>query len=151
MINVEREKVLSNYQFLPLNAFNGDFKSKMSLIEEKLLNPKIDKFFQTINRNKHDFDYFDYGKVFTDVEFENVQFKNGEKSFIQFYIYEHLLADIKKTKNGVVFRPKYCLTFDKALIDNSKGYGEFKLGSKPIFYFIFIDFQEFLQTLKNIS
>jgi hypothetical protein len=151
MINVNRNNALSNYHFFPLDAFKGNFEGKMSSIEENLLKPKIEKFFQAINRNKHDFDYFDYSKVFTDVEFKNSQFKNEGKSFIQFYIYEHILADVKKTKKGIEFRPKYCLTFDKDLIDNSKGYGEFKLGSKPIFYFVFIDFQEFLHTLKSIT
>ena len=155
MIDIDVKVVLSPYQFIPLNAFKGDFTDKSTIIAEKFIMPKINKFFEVINQSIEKFDYFSYEDVFSDVEFMNKQFNCNGKSFVQYYIYERLMVDVTKSVNDKVnFKPKYCITFDKDLTPTfaeGSTYGYMSLGKKPILYFIFIDFQEFLHFLKKFN
>ncbi len=153
MIQVDKQSVIGLLRFIPLEAFNISVDANIEVITEQFLKPKINSFFKKIEENQQNFEYFPYEKVFSDADFLNKQFKYKEKSFVQFYIYTHLMPEIKKSNTGKVdFKAKYCLTFDRDLTPNKSEdiyWGTLKLGAKPILYFIHLDFQEFLSFIKN--
>ena len=155
MINIDKKTVLSLFQFIPLEAFRGNFVTKNEVITKEFLEPKIEKFFSFIGELQIDYEYFPYEKIFSDVEFLNKQFRCEDKSFVQYYIYEHLMSEVTKSiSQKVDFKPKYCLTFDKDLTpesENGSHYGYLTLGTKHILYFIHIDFQEFLSFIKKLN
>ncbi len=75
-----------------------------------------------------------------DLNFKEVEFK---------YFYDYVLNDIKKESNRIHHTIKYCVTLDQKDTDKicektEIKYSEILLNKKPIFYFIYLDFQEIM-------
>ena len=148
MIATQSNIVLS--QFVPTLVFRVDYKEEVTA---NFINPLVDRFFSSIKQERSNFDEIDYSSMFTDVEFENTSFNIGGESFVKYYLYNQVLKNVSKLDGSIIFRLRYCLTFDKVLTPKSKEgihYGILKLGEEPILYFIYIDFQEFLSAIKKL-
>lgn len=152
MIDINVNEVASNYLFLPLNSFKGNFSPIIPEVENLIIKPRLSLFFKNISKKPEDLDYLLYNDVFSDVEFKDKEFSYNNKSFVQYYIYEVLFKGIGKSKfSKVEYKPKYCITFDKDLVDSNLGYGTLKLGAIPVLYFVYIDFQEVFTELKKFK
>lgn len=116
------------------------------LVNELFLLTIIQKFFSD-KGGIENFCELDPDKLKTEIEFEK------DKNYVKTYIYKEIIDEIKKQDKKVVFRPKYVITFDKELSDYDEEknirYGVIRLGSQPILYYIYIDYQELIQFIKS--
>lgn len=115
-------------------------------INNKLIKPKIKKFFDSLNINYYH-EIHETGTV-SDLDFKIVDFS---------FFYEKVFFDISKTDMTVNVIPKYCITVDKnnckILCPKTNIYHDLiVLNKTPVLYFIYVDINEiitFMRQCKN--
>ncbi|HBK82408.1 MAG TPA: hypothetical protein DDZ41_02240 [Flavobacterium sp.] len=118
-----------------------------SLIEQKLILPKIKTFFSA--RKITDYKPLNETAAFADVDFKRENFADFFAHF-----YEFIVDGIYK-KNGKIEIPvTYCITLDETNCSKTCDitgirYDEILLYNQPVFYFIYIDIKDVFACLKN--
>ena len=127
---------------------------KNQIIAKKYLSELFNSFCISLNLNPTLLEEIPFEKNFTDVEFNKLISVDKTESFINQHFYPKLFNNIRKLEgNQFAFYVKYCFTLDKTLTPletkNGNKYGSLKLGSKPVLYYIFVDVQEVINTIKE--
>lgn len=137
----EQPEVISYY--VPYLSFN---KNASGVINNKFLEPRIDRFFVARRIAKGKYKPIDVTKYISDLDFKTVSF---------LYFYENILADITKNQSGEILHiVKYCITFDEEVThkiceETKIKYDEILLNKKPIFYFIYFDLKGIMSFLRK--
>jgi hypothetical protein len=131
--------------FVPVVALKPEVQAK---VDELFLKPIAESFFIKLHINYLSAEYIGFDNAITEKEFVKL-----ETELAKSYFYEMIFTNPKKDSHKKILnRIKYCFTFDRELaqfsFDGSK-YGVITLGSKPIFYYIFIDLQELIRFIKE--
>lgn len=150
--------ILSPYN--PITSLKPHIRKK---VNEGFIQLILEAFFDK-KGGLENFSALDPDKLQTEVEF------NQNENFVQSYIYQEIIDEIKKENDGtVIFKPKYVITFDKDLAslkddnfypyqkifkadipDNAKIlYGKICLGDEPILYYIWINLQRLIKFIKE--
>ncbi len=129
--------------FVPYLSFD---KETASNINENLITPRVKKFFQAKQIEKYH--SINAEKYISDLNFNKKDHK------VEFeYFYENILIGIKKESGKIVHEVKYCITLDEKNVNKTCGkikYSEILLNKQPIFYFIYFDFKEIMEFVRQI-
>jgi len=132
-----------NYQSMKSSSFLGLRGSKSNEINQQLIYPLIERFFQA-----HGVDFYFYLKdelSISDVDFKKIDFN---------YYYDVVMARIGKKNGGVSFQTAYIVTIDEkncSLNCEYTGikYDVIKMNDKPILYFIHVPVELILDFLRK--
>lgn len=141
MIQEQTEAISSSVPYL---YFRKEINQS---INDYFIKPKVEQFFKVPDRDKYQSHPIDAEKYISDLDFKEVEFS---------YFYQEILFDIKKddSENKIIHEVKYCITLDEKVTNKTCEitkikYDEIVLNKKPIFYFIYIDFKEIMDFVRN--
>jgi hypothetical protein len=135
--------------FNPVVSLNSQVRQ---IVNEEFIYPILDKFFKD-KGGIDSYEELDPDKIKTEIEFQK---KDTIDSYVKSYVYNEVMNTISKNDDGTInFKPRYVVSFDQDLTQfkEKRGikYGELRLGDVPILYFVYIDLQELIRFIKNIT
>lgn len=123
-----------------LLSFNRDF-----------LNPLFMKMCAELSIHPAKFEFMQIEELITEKEFANVR----EMELAKPYFYEIIFENIRKNEKGrIENKIKFTFTYDLELAPIKKGeirYGVINLGTKPVFYYCFVDLQKVIEFIKTLE
>lgn len=123
-----------------INIFNSDF-----------LDPLFKQMAFILGIQPSSFEYLNIEELITEKEFKNL--KNLELA--KPYFYTILFDKIYKNQNFKIRnKVKFTFTYDKELTPIEKNgvrYGVMSLGSKPIFYYCYVDIEKVIKYIKALE
>jgi hypothetical protein len=134
-------------KFNPVVGLNSKF---LSTYNRDFLHPIFLQMCSDLNIQPTLFDYLPTEDLITEKEFEKINMELAKP-----YFYEKLFPLIKKNQKGKVEnRILYTFTYDNDLTPITKGqsrYGVINLGTKPIFYYCYVELQETIRFIKSLE
>lgn len=133
-------------RYNPIVGLHPEF---LHIFNNQFLHPIFLKLSETLGIHQGEFEFLNIEDLITEKEFENIRNLELAKP----YFYEILFDRIyKNEKSRIKNRIKFTFTYDIELTPIQKGdlkYGVITLGSKPIFYYCYVDFQKVIEFIKG--
>lgn len=134
-------------RYNPIVGLNPEFLLKFN---KDFLHPLFLQMCVELNIDPVKFDFLSVEDLITEKEFQNINMELAKP-----YFYEKIFPRIRKSYNGrIVNRIQFTFTYDVELAPINKGhtrYGVINLGSKPIFYYCYVDLQDAIKFLKSLD
>ena len=126
--------------YVPFLHFGEKTASK---VNERFIKPKVKSFFDI--RGIKTYDSINVEHHISDLDFNNVELS---------YFYEVILSNIRKNSGSVTHNIKYCITLDENVTNKTCEktfikYSEILLYKQPIFYFIYFNFNEIIEFVRQ--
>ncbi len=134
-------------KFNPIIGLNPEFLHEFNV---KFLHSIFLNLSQTLSIPQGNFEYLDIEDLITEKEFGRISMELAKP-----YFYEVIFDKIFKLENGRIRNKiKFTFTYDIELTPIQKGdcrYGVISLGTKPIFYYCYVDLQKAIQFIKQLE
>jgi hypothetical protein len=134
-------------KFNPILGLNPEFLIEFN---DSFLHGVFLNLSQMLSIPQGNFEYLDIEDLITEKEFGLISMELAKP-----YFYEVVFDKILKLDNGRIRNKiKFTFTYDIELTPIQKGdcrYGVISLGSKPIFYYCYVDLQKAIQFIKQLE